>query len=156
EGPGLRSGGNKHLAARGAATTQLMPIGGSGRAATGALRAEFGFVEIGLLDADVFPVDVEFIGDSHGQMSLDALADLGILAHNGHDAISGNAQKRRRLESGGRGLRRLRKDFRDRIEMESDEHPSAGNSGYAEKTAAIEECGLHRTSLLRPEFMASG
>ena len=89
-------------------------------------------------------------------MSLDALADLGILAHNGHDAISGNAQKRRRLESGGRGLRRLRKDFRDRIEMESDEHPSAGNSGYAEKTAAIEECGLHRTSLLRPEFMASG
>src|SRR5213083_3753533 len=89
-------------------------------------------------------------------MSLDALADLGILAHNGHDAISGNAQKRRRLESGGRGLRRLRKDFRDRIEMESDEHPSAGNSRYAEKTAAIEECGLHRTSLLRTKFVVGG
>ena len=59
----MRSGGNKHLAARGADTTQRIPIGGSGRAATGALRAEFGFVEIGLLDADVFPVDVEFIGD---------------------------------------------------------------------------------------------
>src|SRR5205809_7216685 len=89
-------------------------------------------------------------------MSLDALADLGILAHNGHDAISGNAQKRRRLESGGRGLRRMRKDFRDRIELESDEHPSAGNSGYAEKTAAIEESRLHRSRLLHPELMASG
>src|SRR2546430_17180603 len=88
-------------------------------------------------------------------MSLDALADLGILAHDGHDAISGNAQKRRRLESGGRGLRRLRKDFRDRIEMESDEHPSAGNSGYAEKTAAIEEGGLHRTPFLRPAIIVS-
>ena len=34
------------------------------------------------------------------------------------------------------------------LEMESDENSSPGDSGYAEKTAAIEECGLHRTSFV--------
>ena len=144
----MRSSGNKHLAARGADTAQWIPIGGRGSAATGALRAEFRFVEIGLLDADVFPVDIEFIGDEHGEVRLDALADFGILAHDGHDAIGSDAQKCRGFESGGRRLQRLSKDFSDRIEMESDENSSSGDSGYAEKTAAIEECGLHRTSLL--------
>ena len=63
DGPGLRSGSDEHLTAGSADTAQRIPIGGSGSAATGALRAVFRFVEIGLLTTDVFPVDVEFIGD---------------------------------------------------------------------------------------------
>src|SRR5207245_6025797 len=137
DGPGLRSSGDKHLAAGGADAAQWIPIGGSGSAATGALGAEFRFVEIGLFDADIFPVDIKFIGDKHGEMSLDALADLGILAHDAHDAISGNAQKCRGLESSGWSLRGLGKNFSERIEMESEENAASGNGGYAEKTAAI-------------------
>src|SRR5205823_12391853 len=156
EGPGLRSGGNKHLAARGADTTQRIPIGGSGRAATGALRAVFRFVEIGLLNADVFPVDVEFIGDDHGKMGLHTLTDFGILRHDGDDAVCGNTKERSGQEGGGRGLRRLGKAFVDGIEMESDEDASAGDSGDTEKTAAIEKRGLHRTSLLLAKVAAGG
>src|SRR6266404_689848 len=122
DGPGLRSSRDKHLAAGGTDAAQWIPIGGSGSAATGALRAIFSFVEISLFDADVFPVHVEFISNKHGEMSFDALADLGILAHDGHNAISGNAQKCRRLESSGRSLRGLGKNFSEWIEMESDEN----------------------------------
>src|SRR6266853_7023490 len=137
DGPGLRSSGDKHLAAGGTDAAQWIPIGGSGGAATCALRAVFSFVEISLFDADVFPVHVEFISNKHGEMSFDALADLGILAHDGHDAISGNTQKCRRLESSGRSLRGLGKNFSDGIEMESDEDAASGDGGNAEKTAAI-------------------
>src|SRR5438552_3644283 len=118
DGPGLRSSGDKHLAAGGTDAAQWIPIGRSGSAATGALRAVFSFVEIGLFDADVFPVHVEFIGNKHGEMSLNALADLGILAHDAHDAIRGNAQKCRGLESSGWSLRGLGKNSIDGIEME--------------------------------------
>src|SRR5260370_18059407 len=109
-------------------------MGGSGSATAGTLWSEFRFVEIGLFDANVFPVDVEFIGDKHGEMSLDALADLGILAHDGHDAISSNAQKCRRLESSGRSLRGLGKNFSDGVEMESDEDAASNDAGNANKT----------------------
>src|SRR4029077_4632500 len=85
---------------------------------------------------------------------LDSLADFGILAHDGDDAVGGEAKKRRGLESGGRRLRRLRKDFGNKLEMKSNENASAGDSGDAEKTAAIEERGLHRTSLLRARLIA--
>src|SRR6266436_8235557 len=156
DGPGLRGSGDKHLAAGGADAAQRIPIGGSGSAATGALRAVFRFVEIGLLDADVFPVDVEFFGDDHGEMGLHALTDFGILGHDGDDAVCGNAQERSGQEGGGRGLRRLGKDFGDGIEMESDENASAGNSGDTKKTAAIEKRGLHGTSLLLVKVAAGG
>jgi hypothetical protein len=89
-------------------------------------------------------------------MSLDSLTDFGILAHYGDDAVSGDAKKRSGLESSGRGLRRLRKDLGDRLEMKSDENTSTSDSGDAEKTAAIEERGLHRTSLLRAKVIADG
>src|SRR5207248_2534577 len=83
------------------------PIGGSGSAATGALRAVFRFVEIGLLNTDVFPVDVEFIGDDHGKMGLHTLTDFGILRHDGDDAVCGNTKERSGQEGGGRGRRSL-------------------------------------------------
>jgi len=40
--------------------------------------------------------------------------------------------------------------------MEREEHASAGDGGDAEKTAAIEERGLHKTSLLLARIMAGG
>ena len=50
----------------------------------------------------------------------------------------------------------MRKDLGDRLEMKSDENTSTSDSGDAEKTAAIEERGLHRTSLLRAKVIADG
>ena len=154
--PGLRSSGDEHLAAGSADAAQRIPIGGSGSAATGALWAVFSFVEIGLLDADILPIDIQFVGNDHRKMSFDALADFGILAHDGHDAIRRYAKKRRGLEGSRRSLRGLGKNFSDRIEMESDENASAGDSGDAKKTAAIEERGLHRTPLLLARIVAGG
>jgi hypothetical protein len=40
----------------------------------------------------------------------------------------------------------LRKDFGDGIKMQCDENASAGDGGDAKKTAAIEECGVHKAS----------
>ena len=156
DGPGLRGGGDEHLAAGGADAAQRIPIGGGGSAATGALRAVFRFVEIGLLDADVFPIDVELIGDDHGEMGLHTLTDLRILGHDSDDAIGGDAKERGGQESSGRGLRRLGQDFGNGIEMESDEDASAGDSRYTEKTSAIEKRGLHRTSLLLERVAVGG
>jgi hypothetical protein len=89
-------------------------------------------------------------------MRFDTLTDLGILGHDGDDAVSRDAEEGGRLESGGRGLWRLRKNFGDWIEVKSDEHASAGNSGDAKKTAAIEESGLHGTSLLLASVASGG
>jgi len=138
DGPGLRRGGDEHLAAGGADTTERVPIGRSRGAATGALGAIFRFVEIGLLDADVFPSNVEFIGDDHGEMGLHALTDLGILGHDGDDAVRSDAQECGGQKNGGRGLQRLGKYLGDRLEMESDEDASSCDGGDAEKAAAIE------------------
>src|SRR5260370_34473533 len=146
DGPGLRGGSDEHLAASGAGTAQRIPIRGSGSAATSALGTVFCFVEIGLLDADIFPIDVEFIGNDHGEMSFDALTDFRILGHDSDEAIGSDANERGGIESGGRSLRRLSKDLSDGIEMKSNEDASSGNGGDAEKTAAIEERGVHGAS----------
>src|SRR5258708_32524382 len=81
DGPGLRGGSDEHLAAGGANAAKRIPVGGSGSAATSALRAEFRFVEIGLVDADGFPINVEVIGDGHWVMQPYSLADFGSLWH---------------------------------------------------------------------------
>src|SRR2546429_9726331 len=125
-------------------------------AAAGALRTILCFIEIGLLDADIFPVDVEFVGDNHGETGFYTLANLWVLAHDGHDAIRCDADEGGGNESGGRGLRRLGKKFSEWIEMECNEDASAGDSGDAEKTAAIEERGLHRASFLLSSLVARG
>src|SRR5882724_5097067 len=92
DGPGLRGGSDEHLAAGGANTAKRIPVGGSGSAATGALRAEFRFVEIGLLDADVFPIGGEIIGDDHGEMRRYPLTGYGILGDDGDCAGSRGAK----------------------------------------------------------------
>src|SRR6266700_7930683 len=150
-GPSLRCGSDKHLAAGGADAAQRIPIPGSGSAATGALGAVFRFVKIGLLDADVFPIDVEFISDDHGEMSFDTLADLGILSHDGDGAIGGDANERGGIEGGGRwllrrGLRRCGEGSCDRLEMISKEKAASHNGRGAEKSAATKKRGVHGTS----------
>src|SRR5712691_10006182 len=150
-GPSLRGGGGKHLAAGGADAAQGIPISGSGSAATGALGTVFRFVKVGLLDADVFPIDVEFISDDHGEMSLHTLADLGVLGHDGDGAIGGDANERGGIEGGGRrlwrlGLRCYSEGFCDRLEMISKEKAASHNGRDAEKGATIEERSVHGTS----------
>src|SRR5215472_3006457 len=150
--PGLRRGCDKHLTARGADAAKRVPIDRRGRAATGTLRTVFRFVEIGLLNANVFPIDVEFFGDEHWHAGFDALPDFGILAHDRDDAIGGDAHKREGLKrSGGRlwrgSLRRSGKRFRDWLEMIRDEDSAASDGRNFEKGAAIEERGVHGTSI---------
>jgi hypothetical protein len=48
----------------------------------------------------------------------------------------------------------LSKKFSDGLEMECNEDASASDSRDAEKTAAIEERGLHRASLLLSSLLA--
>jgi hypothetical protein len=133
----LRGGCDEHLTAGGADAAQWVPVDGSGGAATGSLGTIFGFVEIGLLNADIFPVDVKFVGDNHRQTGFYALADFRILAHDGDNAVSSDAEERGGQESGGRELRRLGKDFGDGIEMEREEEASARDCGDAKKGATI-------------------
>ena len=150
----MRGSGDEHLTAGSADAAQRIPVDGRGRAATGSLRTIFCFVKIGLLDADILPVDVEFVGDNHGETGFYALADLRILAHDGDNAIRCDADEGGGNECRGRGLWRLSKKFSDGIEMECNEDASAGDSGDAEKTAAIEERGLHRASFLLSSLVA--
>ena len=58
-------------------------------------------IEIGLLDLDVLPIDVEFFGDQHRQHVLDALPDFGVLGHDRDRAVGGDLMK----SSGGRRRR---------------------------------------------------
>jgi hypothetical protein len=133
----LRGGGDEHLAARGADAAQRIPVDRRGRAATGSLGTIFCFVEIGLLNADIFPIDVKFVGDNHGQTGLYALADLRVLAHDGDHAVSSDAEEGGGQECSGRELRRLGKDIADGIEMEREEEASACDCGDAKKGATI-------------------
>jgi hypothetical protein len=48
----------------------------------------------------------------------------------------------------------LRKKLSNGIEMECNEDASAGDSGDAEKTAAIKELGKHETSFFRVSINA--
>jgi len=59
-------------------------------AAAGDLPVILHAIDIGLLDLHVLPIDIEFLGDQHGQHGSDALADLGILGHNGDGAVRSN------------------------------------------------------------------
>ena len=50
-------------------------------------RPYFDRVDVGLLDRDLLPVDVELLGDQHRQHRLDALADLGVLGDDRDRAV---------------------------------------------------------------------
>lgn len=58
-----------------------------------------------MLDLHVFPINIEFFRDQHGQHRLDALANLGILGHDRHNAVRRDADEagRRRFPAPGAG-----------------------------------------------------
>ena len=146
DGPGLRGGGDEHLAAGGANTAKRIPVDGSGGAASGALRAVNGFVEVGLLDADGLPIDVELVGDDHGEAGLDALTDFRILADDGDGAVGGDADESGGQEGWNGRLRRLREKFRSDFGVEGEEESATGDGGDTKEGATIKECSVHRAS----------
>ncbi len=88
--PGLRGRGDEHGAGCRAHLAHRQPVRRSSRAAAGDLAAVLRGIHVGLLDLYILPIDVEFVGDQHGQHGSDALADLGILGHDGDGAIRGD------------------------------------------------------------------
>lgn len=116
DGPGLRGGDDEHLAAGGTDATEGIPVDGSGGATSGALRAVLRFVEIGLHDADIFPIDVKFFGDKHGEHGFDALADFRIFGGDGEEVVGGDADEGGGdVVLGGRGS--LREEIFERISI---------------------------------------
>jgi hypothetical protein len=146
----LRGGADEHLAAGGADAAEGIPVDGRGGAAAGALGAESGFVEVGLLDANGFPIDVEFIGDDHRETGLHALPDLGIFTHDGDGAVGSDTDEGKREKDWGRlrcrRLRRCGESLGGRLEMIGEEKAASGNGGDTKKSATIEERGVHGTS----------
>jgi hypothetical protein len=57
------------------------------------LPGVLGVVEVGLLDLDLRPLGVEFLGDQHRQHGLHALAGLGILGDDRDRAVGGDADE---------------------------------------------------------------
>src|SRR4029077_18797238 len=110
------------------------------------LRTVNSFVEVSLLDADGFPIDVELIGDDHGEAGLDALTDFGILADDGDGAVGSNTDKSRGQERGNGRLRGLREEFGSDFRVKSEQEATTGDGGDAKEGATVKECSVHRAS----------
>ena len=95
--PGLCSRGDQHLTAGGANPPHGLPVVRGSAAATRALDAVLR-VEIGLLDFDVLPIDIQFFGDEHREHGLDALTDFRIPREQGDRPVGRDANKRIRLK----------------------------------------------------------
>ncbi len=135
--PGLGGGGDQHLTASRAGAAQGLPVHRGGETAAGELGPVFCWIVVGLLDADILPVDVEFFGDQHGQHGLDALTDLRILGHDGDDAVGGDADEsveRRQVgfALAGDGHRRLGRERHG----QGEQHAAAGDSAGLQEGAA--------------------
>ncbi len=145
--PVLRRRGDKHLAHRGAGFAQGIPIRGSRRAASGALRTKLRFIQIGLFDADIFPVHIQLVGKNHRQMGFHALTDFGIFGHDGHDAVRRHSNERRRIKSRrrrrGRTGWRQRPSHGGRLEVTGDEDASTCDRTDFQKRATIQYSGWH-------------
>src|SRR5260370_5291803 len=134
--PSLRSRSDEHLPGGGAHWRQGIPVGRRRRAAPGSLRAIFRLIEVRLLDFHVLPVHVEFVRDDHGEFRLDSLPDLGILRHDRHDAIRGDANESVGPERGGKwGLGCLPEPFRRWIGGKGQEQTASAHGSGAEKRA---------------------
>ena len=140
DGPRLRGGSDEELAAGGSDTAEGLPVDRSRGATARDLAAIFGFVEIGLLDADILPVDIEFFGNEHGHGSLDALAGFGIFGGDGENVVGGDVDEGGGDEilvgGWGLGLSEL-----ERIEVEGEKDAAGGGGGDFQEAAAIEESG---------------
>ena len=94
--PGDRGGGDEHLAAGGAYAAERLPGFRGRHASPGGLAAVGRFVEVGLFDSDLLPVNVELFRNEHGKLGLDALAHFGSAGFDGDGSVGGDLD-----ESGG-------------------------------------------------------
>ena len=133
DGPGDGGGGDEHLAAGRSYAAERLPGFGGGHASPGGLAAVGGFVEVGLFDAYVLPVDVKLFGDQHGEFGLDALAHLGSPGFDGDGSVGGDLDEGGRFQVLLRG--RLRLGLRD---VEAEGEGAGGESGNFEKGAAVQ------------------
>jgi hypothetical protein len=78
--PTLRGSRDQHCARGGAGLAHRHPVHRSGKTAASKLRAVARAIGDALLDPNLRPVRVEFLGDQHRQHGLDALTDFGVLA----------------------------------------------------------------------------
>ena len=105
----------------------VLVVGGDRAAATLDLRAVLR-IQVGLLDLDLRPVDVELVGDDHRQRGLDALSSLGILRDD-REGVVGVDRDVGVWRERGRGTTRtsaapLRQHVR---RVETDEQAAAGH-----------------------------
>ena len=74
--PCLRSRSDQQLPPGSAHAAHWLPALRCVRGASGKLLAIYFLVQIGLLHANVFPIDIQFFGNQHGQHVAHALAGL--------------------------------------------------------------------------------
>ena len=98
-----------------------------------------------LFDAHLAPVHIEFLRNQHRQHGLNALPDLGILRHNGHDIVWRNANigiERRSLAAGPRSGSKIRQG-------KAQKEPASGRSTNFQKIATRCAAGRKRLSACR-------
>ena len=137
DGPRLRGGSDEHLAAGRANLAEGIPVDGSGGAPASKLAAVAGFIQISLLDADVFPIDIQFLRDEHGHGGFDALADFGVFGRDGEEVAWGD------VDESGRdvilvGGRRLGKEGFEGLGVEREEEAAASSGRNFQEAATIE------------------
>ncbi len=135
--PGVGGGGQQHLARGGAGPAQPLPLAGHAHAAAGELHAELWMVVGGVNrrghHAHALEIDLELLGDQHGQRGGDALAHLGLVDQDGHHVVPADADEGVWRELGGGAGRRLCRHHRRQAEAEQD---AARDRGRLEEVAA--------------------
>ena len=118
--------------------THVLVVGGNRAAATLDLRAVLR-VQVGLLDLDLRPVDVEFIGDDHRERGLDALSGLRILRDDGEGVVGVDRDVGVRRERRRGGARTSAAPLRQHVRcVEADEQAAAGHRRHLQKRTAVE------------------
>ena len=105
------------------------------------MRTVLGLIEIGQLDFDVLPIDVQLIRDDHRQVSLGTLADFGVLGKDVDGPVRVDADKRIRSQRrGGLGWGL----GRERLSVQAEQHSAARYRSHFKKRPAIYNRSFHR------------
>ena len=140
----MRGGGDEDGTARGTDAAERFPVDRSGVAAASRLtRAIKRGVEIGLANADVFPVNIELLGDDHGEGRFNALADFGISGSDGEDVVGGDLDVSEGHIVWGRRSVGLRDGQVEGVEVAGDEETAGGERGELKEVATAKECDGH-------------
>ena len=134
--PGLRRRGHQHLPSGGADAAQRIVVERRRHAAAGELLSVLGRIEGRLFDPHVLPFDVEFLGDHHRQHRLDALADLGILRHDGDQAVWRDADERVERRGFARAGEFRHRDIRNRRQHRLQQQSAAGGGARLQEGTA--------------------